>query len=139
MNGTIVILLIAILIIGVAIMAVIAITSRTGRSLDSQKYQRQWLKIESGLRREEPATHQLSILQADKLLDTALRESGFKGETMGERMKSANSVWKNADHVWGAHKIRNKIAHEADVYVTYEVAARSLAAFKQALRDLGAF
>lgn len=139
MNGALIILLIAILIIGVAIMVVIAVTNRTGKTLDVEKYQKHWLRIESELQRDVPSTYQTVILSADKLLDMALKERGFKGETMGERMKNANNVWKNADHVWGAHKIRNKIAHEADAYVTYEVAARSLVAYKQALRDLGAF
>lgn len=139
MNGTLIILLVAIVIIGVAIMVVIAVTSKTGKSLDVDKYQRRWLAIESGLKRTEPASYQMTILNADKLLDMALKERAFKGQTMGERMKSANDTWKNADHVWGAHKIRNKIAHESDVHITYEVAARSLVAYKQALRDLGAF
>ena len=57
---------------------------------------------------------------------------------MGERMKSANKVWKNANHVWGAHKIRNQLAHEVNANVTYDITLRSLSAFKQALKDLGA-
>ena len=133
------ILLLAILIIGAAVLVVITVTGRTGKNLDVAKYQRRWLEIESSLKRDEPATHVTTILSADKLVDMALRERGFKGETMGERMKSANAEWKNADHVWGAHKVRNKLAHEPDAHVTYEIAARSLVAFKQALRDLGAF
>lgn len=139
MNGPLIFLLIAILLIGLAIMAVIIITGRAGKTLEVEKYQRRWLSIESSLKRDEPASYHMTVLNADKLLDMALRERGFKGETTGERMKSANSSWKNADHVWGAHKVRNKIAHEADAYVTYEIAARSLVAYKQALRDLGAF
>lgn len=139
MNWQLGILLLAILIIGVAVLVVVTVTNRTGKSLEVKKYQRRWLEIESSLKRDAPATYQTSILSADKLVDMALRERGFKGQTMGERMKAAKGEWKNADHIWGAHKIRNKIAHEPDVHVTYEIAARSLVAFKQALRDLGAF
>jgi hypothetical protein len=68
----------------------------------------------------------------------ALRERKFRGKAMGERMKSAQQVWSNANHVWAAHKIRNRIAHEPDMHLTYDIAARSLAAYKQALKDLGA-
>ena len=139
MNLPLIILLLSILIIGVAVIVVISVTGRNTRNLDVQKYQKRWLTIESSLKKDQPSSYQLSILHADKLLDMALKERGFKGETMGERMKSANSTWKNADHVWGAHKIRNKIAHEPDVHINYEIAARSLVAFKQALKDLGAF
>jgi transposase len=55
---------------------------------------------------------------------------------MGERMK--NSTWSNADAVWQAHKLRNRIAHESDVTVSYDDARRALAGFKLGLKDLGA-
>ena len=134
----IVLFLLAILIVGAGLFAVILLSKRSGRKHNVAKYQSQWLKIENSLQKENTATYQLSILQADKLIDTALREKGIKGNTMGERMKAAQSIWKNPDHIWGAHKIRNRIAHEADAEVTHDIAARSLAAYRQALKDLGA-
>lgn len=103
-----------------------------------EKYQTRWLAIENSFMRDNPASWQLAVMNADRLLDQALRESRVKGTTMGERMKSAQSIWKNANHVWSAHKIRNQLAHEADAKVSYDTAARSLAAFKQGLKDLGA-
>ena len=57
---------------------------------------------------------------------------------MGERMKAAGKVWSNANHIWGAHKIRNHITHEADVKINYDIARRTLVAYKQTLKDLGA-
>jgi hypothetical protein len=78
------------------------------------------------------------VLNADKLLDQALRERGVKGETMGERMKTARESWSNANGVWTAHKLRNQIAHESEVQVSYDDARRALANFKQALKDIGA-
>jgi hypothetical protein len=80
----------------------------------------------------------MTVLNADKLLDQALRERAIKGETMGERMKTLRDTWSNANAVWSAHKLRNQIAHEADVRVTYDDARRALAGFKQALKDVGA-
>lgn len=138
-NTTIFVFLLAILVVGAAILVTIWVTRRSGKTLDSTKYQQRWLKIESSLQKDNPATYQTSVLQADKLLDMALKERGFKGQTMGERMKDAQNEWKNPGHIWGAHKIRNRIAHEPDVLITHEIASRSLAAFKQGMRDLGAF
>lgn len=138
-DATVVIFLVAILIIGMALLSVVLLTRRGSKILDSAKYQQRWLAIESSLKSDNPATYQTSILQADKLLDMSLKERGFKGQTMGERMKSAQSEWKNPNHIWGAHKIRNRIAHEPDVKVTYEIASRALVAYKQGLRDMGAF
>lgn len=138
MDSGVGIFLFAILIVGVMVLAVVLLTRKRERPLNRQKYQGRWLAIEAGLSRQDEASFSLSVLNADKLLDQALKERGFSGATMGERMKSAKHVWSNADHVWGAHKIRNKVAHEPDVRMTYEIAARSLAAFKTALKDLGA-
>lgn len=138
MSGSVVLFLVSILIIAAMLMTVILLTRRKGAALNVQRYQSRWLAIESSLRRDNHASYHLAVLNADKLVDQALRESGYSGSTMGERMKSADGAWSNSNHIWSAHKLRNKIAHEPDVEVGYELAARSLAAFKQALKDLGA-
>lgn len=138
MDKGVVLFLLAVLVIGVITLVIVVISKRGGSQLNIQKYQSRWLAIEGSLKRDDPSSAQLAILNADKLVDSALRERGFKGATMGERMKSAQNTWKNANHVWGAHKIRNRIAHEPDIKVTYDIAKRALAAYKQALKDLGA-
>ncbi len=138
MGATVVIFLVAALIVGLGILVIAALTKRTGKLLNQQKYQSDWLAIEQSLRADQPATAELAIIKADKLVDQALRERGFQGQTMGERMKSAKSVWKSADQIWGAHKLRNQIAHEQSVNVTYQTAKRALPVFRQALKDLGA-
>lgn len=138
MDSGVVIFLLAVLAIGLVTMAIVVVTRRGGSSLNVQKYQTKWLSVESSLKRDEPSSAQLAILNADKLVDMALKERGFKGTTMGERMKAAQNTWSNANHIWGAHKVRNKIAHEADVQVSHDIAKRALFAYKQALKDLGA-
>lgn len=138
MTNSVIIFLVAVLIVAVMFFVIFFLTKKSAKPLKREKYQSRWLAIESSLKRDNDASHSLAILNADKLLDQALRERGFKGTTMGERMKSANNEWSKRDHVWSAHKIRNKIAHEPDVKVSYEIAARALVAFKQALKDLGA-
>lgn len=138
MGDMILFFLIAVLLIAGILFAIMILTKKSTRSLNVEKYQTRWLAIESSLQKDQPASYHLAIINADKLVDHALREKGYSGNTMGERMKSANSVWKNPDHIWGAHKIRNRIAHEADVQITFEIAARSLVAYKQALKELGA-
>jgi len=127
-----------ILVVGVLLIIVIALTKKGPAQLDVEKYRSRWLTIEQQLKRDEISSYHLCILNADKLLDQALREKGFKGETMGERMKNAREIWNNANAVWTAHKLRNQIAHETDVRVEYEEVRRALAAFKQGLKDLGA-
>ena len=126
----------AVLIVGALLFAVITMTKGGSKGLDVDKYRSRWLEIEQALTRDDTASHQLSVLHADKLLDQALKDKGITGNTMGERMKVAK--WSNANAVWASHKLRNQIAHETDVKVDYDTARRALAGFKQGLKDIGA-
>lgn len=126
----------AVLIVGAILFAVITMTKGGRTHLDVDKYRSKWLEIEQKLTKDDVASHQLCILNADKLLDQALREKGVPGNTMGERMKVTK--WSNANAVWTAHKLRNQIAHESDVTIDYMAARRALASFKQGLKDIGA-
>ncbi len=138
MDASIIILFAAVIIIGVLLFAVITLTKKGTTLLDVDKYRTKWLAIEQSLVRDNEPTYHMAILNADKLLDQALRERGFKGQTMGDRMKFAKESWSNRNNVWAAHKLRNQIAHESDIRVEYDQARRALAGFKQGLKDLGA-
>lgn len=138
MDTSIIFFFAAILIVAGLLFAVITMTKKGGSNLDVEKYRLKWLKIEQQLKRDEVSTYHLTVLEADKLLDMALRERGVRGETMGERMKNVKEVWSNRNAIWTAHKLRNQIAHESDVRVGYDDARRALASFKQGLKDLGA-
>jgi hypothetical protein len=138
MNGTLLGFMIGVLVVGVLLIVVITLTKKGAVQLDVEKYRLRWLSIEKQLNKAEVSSFSLCVLNADKLLDQALKERGVKGETMGERMKTAKDTWSNANAVWGAHKLRNQVAHESEVHVSYDDARRALAGFKQALKDMGA-
>lgn len=138
MDASIIILFAAVIIIAVLLFAVITLTKKGTTVLDVDKYRSKWLAIEQSLVRDNEPSYHMAILNGDKLLDQALRERGFKGQTMGDRMKFARETWTSRNNVWEAHKLRNQIAHEPDVRVGYDQARRALAGFKQALKDLGA-
>ncbi|HEU5122411.1 MAG TPA: hypothetical protein VFT59_06230 [Candidatus Saccharimonadales bacterium] len=138
MDGTLLAFFAGILIVGVLLIVVISITKRGPSQLDVDKYRSRWLAIEQQLKRDDPHSYQVAVLNADKLLDQAMRERAVKGETMGERMKTLRDTWSNANAVWNAHKLRNQIAHEPDVRVSYDDARRALGGFKQGLKDVGA-
>ena len=137
MNSLIVIMVIVIIMIGIILLAVIATTRKNVPGLDKAAFCTKWLKIEGSMIDDEASGH-LAILNADKLLDEALKARGFAGETMGERMKSARAEFSNNNAVWAAHKLRNRIAHESDVSIKSKTARYALKAFKKGLKDLGA-
>jgi len=127
-----------VLVLGCVLLAFISFSKSGKKYLDVEKYRVKWLAIEQQVKRDEESSYHLAVFNADKLLDEALKDRGFAGNTMSERMKSAQKSWSNANHVWTAHKLRNQIAHESDVRVNYEITRRALAAFKQALKDVRA-
>jgi hypothetical protein len=94
-----------------------------------QKFQKHWHAI----LKSDPKT---AILDADKLLDQALKLKGYTG-TLGEKMKKAGQLFSDRNGIWSAHKLRNRIAHELDVKVSEKETRTALTQFKKALRDLG--
>jgi hypothetical protein len=84
-----------------------------------------------------------AVLEADKLLDQALRQSGLPGATMGDRLKAARPRFAADraayDRLWRAHKLRNALAHEVGFDLVPSQAREALRDFESALRTLGAF
>jgi len=138
MDQSIVFFLAAILIVGALLFSLICMSKHGVKRLDVEKYRVKCLAIENQLKKDVSSSYHLTVLNADKLVDQALRERGTKGQTMGERMKNSAPLFSDRNGIWTAHKLRNKIAHESDVYVTYEEARLALHSFRKALKDLGA-
>ncbi len=128
----------AILIFGGLLFVVVSLAKNSPRQLDQDKYRSRWMAIESRLKRDDDNSYMVCILEADKLLDQALRDRGLSGKTMADRMKQCQGKWTNGNGVWAAHKLRNKLAHETDAKVDYERTRQALVAFKQGLKDVGA-
>ena len=81
----------------------------------------------------------VAILEADKVLDEALRTAGIQGSTLGDRLKKLDSSQlPDIDEVWDAHKLRNQIAHEGDFKLKRDIAERALGIYEKALRELKA-
>lgn len=83
-----------------------------------------------------PEDPKAAVLEADKILDEALKLKGFQG-SMGEKLKQAGGLFTDQDGVWAAHKLRNRLAHELNVTLEKGEGRAALGHFKQALKDLG--
>ena len=137
MNDLVLIMFMSVVIIGIALLIIISLTKRSGKTLDQEKYRSRWLAITQSAG-STPETWQFAIMSADKLLDSALKDRGVVGTTLGERLKNAKPYLSNIDSVWRAHKLRNRIAHDDGVKVSQRQASEALKIFKKALTDLGA-
>jgi len=137
MDASIIILFAFVIVVGALLFAFVTFGKRPQR-LDVEKYRTRWLTIEQSLIRDNEASYHLAVMNGDKLVDQALKDLGYSGKTMGDRLKATRGQLSHRDAMWKAHKLRNKIAHEPDVKVKYDHARMALAGFKRALKDLGA-
>lgn len=134
MNTTL--LIAGIIIFGIALFVAMAFVKRKTSGIKRDYFVRRWNDLQNLLGSNEGM--KLAVIEADKLLDEALKQLRFKGGTMGERMVSAQKSFKKADSVWMAHKLRNKIVHETDFAPKKDHIRSALVSFRQALKDLGA-
>lgn len=109
---------------------------RTAPKLNHEYFQMRWKELQ-GLCGDKK-TWPLAIIDADKLLDEALKKRRYRGKTMGERLVTAQRDLSNNDGVWFGHKLRNKLVHEQHVGLKESDVKNALIGFRQALKDLGA-
>lgn len=138
MDSGVVAFIVAVLIVAVLVFVAILLTGKRGHKFNVEAYQAKFLAIENKLNKENPATFMTTIINADKLLDKAMTEMGLAGKTMGEKLKRSGDRFSDINAVWRAHKLRNALAHEDDLEISYKQAQHALAIYKQALKDLGA-
>lgn len=138
MDGGAITFIVAILIVAVLVFLAILLTGKRGYTFNKQAYQTRFLEIENKLKQDNPASYVTTVINGDKLLDKAMMEMGVPGKTMGDRLKRCGDRFTNLNGVWQAHKLRNAIAHETDIEVSYRRAFNALQIYKQALKDLGA-
>ncbi|MBI4139149.1 hypothetical protein HY479_03300 [Candidatus Uhrbacteria bacterium] len=78
----------------------------------------------------------LAILEADALLDAALKSMTMPGESLAERLRVARYKYPKLNKVWWAHKLRNQLVHESSFQVGSRQAKQALDEFERALKTL---
>ena len=138
-NAAFIALLLVALVAGLIVFIIVLLASKRKHVFDKMEYQTDFLAIENQLDRGNKYTFNTAVVEADKLLDKALRELQIPGSTMGERMKRCGKErFSHLNDVWYAHKLRNQIAHEPGFTLSFSEARRALTIYRQALKDLGA-
>lgn len=96
-----------------------------------------WRKILHRLRNNLESEYKLAVMEADSMLNDALKQMGFTGESLGERLeKITKDILPNLNEALEAHKIRNNIVHDPDYKLTLEEAKRVMSIFEKALKTL---
>ncbi len=106
------------------------------KKLKPSTYQPKWNEIQQRCKQKtEWAT---LLVDADKLLDSALKKRKFKGGSMGERMVSAQRIFTDNDGLWFAHNLCKKIQADSEMKLRESDVKDALLGFRQALRDVKA-
>ncbi len=114
------------------------IPRRRRKSLDVEYFTASWKQLQKNCATRK--TWPQAIIEADSLLEEALKQARYKGKTTGERLVAAQHALTSNDTVWAAHKLRNRIEQaEVDVRkLKKNDMLNALVGFREALRDLGA-
>lgn len=128
------------LIISVSVVVIIIATAeyrrRRPRRLNVADFTARWLSLQKNCATRK--TWPVAIIEADNLLDKALKSCHYKGKTTGERLVAAQHALTANDTVWFGHKLRNRIVHEDVRKLKKKDVMEALTGFRQALKDLGA-
>ena len=145
MFQSIVVALIAFLLAYIMALAILRNRNRkiikSGQStiMNKKFVQEKWSEIEQTFGLGGPSHFKASIMEADKLVDYALKGKGIKGNTFGERLKNAKSQfssYSDYDNLWFAHKVRNNIAHESTHDLNSAEAKKAIEYYKKALLEM---
>ncbi|MHB1864590.1 MAG: hypothetical protein ACYCPS_00270 [Candidatus Saccharimonadales bacterium] len=125
-------------LIGIVIVVVIIMHKRSiGKfALDKAYFKKRWTKVQK-LCVDRKLWYK-AVIQADELLDEALRQRHYKGKTPGERLVSAQHQFTSNDSLWLSHKLKNKIKEDNLKKLSKQQTLEALAAFRLALIDIGA-
>jgi len=98
-----------------------------------------WRKVLDHLFSQSQNDWKLAIIEADSMLFDLLNQLKFKGDTLGEKLKSTDrDTFHSLTSAWEAHNVRNKIAHEG---VSFELslheAKRIVAMYEQIFEEFG--
>ena len=124
---------IALIFILLVLVLVILLIAHKGKPrMNKKHFQKHWDSI------DENENYTEAVIKADTLLEEALKNAGIKGGTTGERLNNAVGFLRDINGAWSAHKLRNRLAHEADANPTAIECQKALRQYKKALKDLGA-
>ncbi len=107
-------------------------------NLPKETAKKEWAKIEAHFFKGDENDLKIAVIEADKLLEEALREGGIRGSHLGDRLKNLKpEQLQNLDQVWQAHRLRNDIVHQPTFKLKRDLAERALNIYRETLKQLG--
>jgi hypothetical protein len=77
----------------------------------------QWERVVALAGSPQESDWRRAIIEADGMLDSMLTSRGYRGATLGDKLKISNPLqFTTLDLAWKAHKVRNDIAHGGEQF-----------------------
>ena len=98
-----------------------------------------WGKVLSYLFSQHSSDWKLAIIEADSMLEGLMDQLGYRGESLGDKLKMANQDnFPSLTIAWEVHTIRNRIAHEGLAFeLSQHEAKRVIALYEQIFHPYG--
>ena len=111
--------------------------AETLKARDIPKTHLRWARVVEQVRSESEQNWRLAILECDIMLNELLDLLGYRGETMGDKMKQATKErFTTIDLAWDAHRVRNEIAHSGSLrHLSQNEARRVVGMYEQVFRE----
>jgi hypothetical protein len=108
------------------------------RNLRKAYFQDQWKKLhERYIVTPSPDSMRLAIIEADAMVDRALKDFGMPGEHLADRLANFRSDdMKTLDKLWDAHRVRNDIVHRPGAGITVAEGKKALSHYEAFLKEL---
>lgn len=100
-------------------------------------HNRRWSKVETLINSHSVNDWKQAIIEADIILDEMLDKMGYKGDSIGDKLKTIEpSDFLTLNQAWEAHKIRNRIAHKGSDYtLSRDDAERAFNLYKEVFEE----
>lgn len=103
---------------------------------EKRKDHSRWAHIQSLIESAQESDWRQAIIEADIMLEEVLRQAGYPGTTVGDRLKVAR--FESIQDAWEAHGIRNDIAHQGSAYhVDDNIAYRTIKKYEKVFKEFG--
>lgn len=96
-----------------------------------------WGKLMARLNTGLESEYKLAIIEANSLMDDVLQKMGYKGDSLGEKLKNVPSlVIPNIKEIAQAHRVYSNIVHDPDYRLSLEETRENLAVYEKTFQDL---
>jgi hypothetical protein len=102
----------------------------------TSQFKEQWEEILKKLAGGSRDSLKVAIVEADKLVDTVLKDAGLEGEHMADRLdKLKPEELVSFNRLWRAHRVRNEVVHSPDFEVTPALAEQTIEDYEAFLKE----